>query len=112
MIRFTRGEKLFVNKPIRINTADVLAASVRFPKDVGDSVSNKSKIIIALAAVFGVLRFFVHPHDATLTDAYKDVVHVFMGVIGTLAWQGDRTCKLTFWLLCALEIIVAIVSRL
>ena len=73
---------------------------------------NSHVIVIGLAVVFGVVRLGVSPHDPTFVDVYKDLVHVYMGVVGTLAWRGDRVSKYVFWMLSALEVIVATVSRL
>ena len=75
-------------------------------------MTRKHATILFLAVAFGLLRFVVHPHSPTWTDVYKDAVHVFMGVIGTLAWHGDKCCKWTFWLLSLLEIVVAVGSRI
>lgn len=73
---------------------------------------KRNYVIIFLAIAFGLTRLTIHPSTPDLIDVYKDIVHVFMGVIGTLGWQGDKTCKWVFWLLSVLEVSVAVISRM
>lgn len=77
----------------------------------------KSKsVLIILSVAFGVARLFVHPHnlhgEELIVNIYKDMAHVFLGVLGTLAWNGDKLCVWLFWLLCVLEVAVAFISRM
>lgn len=74
------------------------------------------KSMLALGILFAVIRvaigFECEPTEITLIDVFKDLVHVYMGVLGLLAWQSPGFYRYLFWWLCAIEVAVAIVQRL
>ena len=80
-------------------------------------MSRLQIIIVLLAIVFGIARLFVSPHSLSGADLvvniYKDAAHVFIGFLAAVGYvNNDKVCKLSFWLLCILEVTVAFVSRM
>jgi hypothetical protein len=72
--------------------------------------------MLALAILFAIVRVAIgltcEPTHATLIDVFKDVVHVYMGVLGLLAWKASGLYRWLFWLLCVLEVSVAVLQRM
>lgn len=77
------------------------------------------KILLAIAVLLAVGRiyigFTVEPESPSLVDLYKDLAHVFIGGLGVLWWQFrkiDPLYGILFWGLNAVEVTVAILSRI
>jgi hypothetical protein len=74
------------------------------------------KYLILLALPIGFLRVYIgattEPESLSWVDVYKDVAHVYIGFLLALAWdRQDRELWLLFWMMCVLEVMVAILSR-
>jgi hypothetical protein len=69
-------------------------------------------MIWVIALLLSVLRLAVAftcvPATPTLVDVYKDLAHVYMGYL----LCSYRRYRLLFWSMCALEVTVAVFSRL
>jgi hypothetical protein len=68
------------------------------------------------AWILAVLRVYIgattEPESLSWVDVYKDVAHVYVGFLLALAWgRQDRKLWLLFWMMCVLEVMVAILSR-
>lgn len=76
-------------------------------------MSKFSTITVCLMALaLGVIRLFVPPTRGDWVDIYKDVAHVFVGMLIPGAWSGKEPLyRILFWLLCILEVAVAVISR-
>lgn len=75
------------------------------------------KTTVVVAIVLAVVRvwigFNVEPESFELVQAYKDAAHLFMGGLTVAAWRDQQKWQwLLFWGLCALEVGVAVASRM
>ena len=71
-------------------------------------------LLLVFAGFFAAIRFSIPAHTPTSLDLYKTCVHLYMGGLTVLMWQKPRW-SLEFWLfwgLSALEVAMAVVSRL
>jgi len=69
-------------------------------------------ICAVIAIILMMLRIFVHPGTPTLADVYKDIAHIFVGMmLAGMLIQKLRWQKTIFWMLCAWEVFIAIGSR-
>lgn len=74
------------------------------------------KTTIAFAIVLAALRIYIGfacvPEHFTWVSAFKDVAHLFMGGLLVALWmQRKRWQHITFWSMNALEVAVAVLSR-
>lgn len=73
--------------------------------------------VLLFAAVLAVIRVWiglnVQPESFEWVQAYKDVAHVFMGGL-YVSWRYSRKHwqRDLFWGMCAIEVVVATLSRL
>lgn len=58
------------------------------------------------------IGYTVEPENFTWISAYKDVAHLFMGGLFVAAWiKGHRWQWTLFWIMNAVEVAVAVCSR-
>ena len=75
------------------------------------------KTTIVIGCLLGVARVWlglnVEPEHFAWVQAYKDAAHLFMGGLFVSAWiKGHRWQWWLFWMLNAVEVAVAVFSRM
>lgn len=90
------------------------------------------KYVLTVGLVLGLIRVWlgltVEPINLSVSEflqqSFKDIAHIYMGVLGTLAWTSRQVqyprrererhliLRNLFWFLCVLEVLVAVVSRM
>lgn len=82
------------------------------------SRSQTTLLLLLVAAALGISRIWlgltIPPEPASWMGVYKAIAHLFMGGLAVAAWQDDETTWMwpLFWVLCILEVAVAIFSRI
>jgi hypothetical protein len=74
------------------------------------------KTTIAIGVVLAVIRIVMgatsEPEAFQLLQAYKDAAHIFMGGLGVAWWHMRQAWQWKlFWCLNAVEVAVAVLSR-
>lgn len=78
------------------------------------------KITIAIGLVLAAIRVWIGvaitpehlSGQALAVNCYKDVAHIFVGSLIPSAWKSNGWQRWLFWGLCALEVAVAVISRI
>lgn len=78
---------------------------------------NVKNLIIGIGTVLVMCRLWIgvtiSPEPMLWVDVYKDLAHIFIGVLGTMWWYRRESWQWDlFWILNAVEVVVAIASRL
>ncbi len=66
------------------------------------------RLLIVATLTFAILRLTLPQPGVDLRATFKDVAHIYVGMLAVLAWQNQPYCRWMFWGICAVEVFAAI----